>query len=276
MGVREAVIEFMHLDEEIGTSQWRQAELTWEQAAPDGTKDGRMSLSAWAREVGKSNWHIGVLWHLWDDLVRSTSHDQLPAELPPFNEAYQTAAEGPDWAAKQDARRATSALNQIPVEQQAEEVRRMLADPAVASAAFDRTDAGHPGTQTTEVLGNIAQARQAGERRRLEQMHERMTPGARETNERIGTVGAKLELDEATLAFKTACRSFVAAISAALPQAGPYGGGTGRLSFAELAGETTAEHTTAGRILTILAEYVTSERAGSNLDHELAKLLGGE
>jgi hypothetical protein len=128
------VIEFLHLDEEIETDQWRQAELTHTYSAPDGTRDGRMSIPAWAGQVHKSPEHIRVLWRMWDNLIETGGHRL--AKLPTFNEVYQVTKEGPDWREKQALRRATSALGKLEPAQQAQAIGQALMDPATANAVM--------------------------------------------------------------------------------------------------------------------------------------------
>jgi hypothetical protein len=170
--------------------------------------------------------------------------------------------------------KASQALAEVGTEQRGEVLRELAQDPEVASAAFDRTDHMTPGSTTGRALGNIAHARIQGDKRRLTERQAAMPPAARELNERIGQTGARLELDEATLAYKTACRKFAEVISAALPKAGPYQG-SGPLGLDALVRETAEDHATAGRLLAVLVEYVSGDQPGSSLDDEIATLLGG-
>jgi hypothetical protein len=120
------VIEFLHLDEEIETDQWRQAELTWIYAAPRGMGD-KLTLVAWAGQVHKSERHVGVLWRMWEDHLKSTSDD-----LGPFNETYQRTSEGDDWQERQAARRAGSALSKLEPAERAKVIGQELLNPATA------------------------------------------------------------------------------------------------------------------------------------------------
>jgi hypothetical protein len=173
-----------------------------------------------------------------------------------------------------DPEKAAQVLAEVPVEQRGEMLRELAVDPEVANAAFDRTDHQARGTTQT-ALANVSRAHHQGEMRRMAERQAAMSPAARETNDKINQVGAKLDLDTETLNYKVAARKFVEAIPKALPLAGPYKGGTGPLSFGELVAEAIEQHQLAGRTLEILSEYVSSGQAGSSLDDELAKILGG-
>lgn len=172
---------------------------------------------------------------------------------------------------------AGAAIASLPPAAQGDLVRELLSDPEVAEAAFNRTDAQQRGSATQAALGNIAQASHRGEmaRQAERQAARDQVPGAQDTDEQVGRAGAKLDLDEATLAFKTACTEFIEAVSAALPQAGPYQGGDGALSYARLVDQALGQHCTAGRILEILSEYVSSGQPGATLDDALAEMMGG-
>jgi hypothetical protein len=171
---------------------------------------------------------------------------------------------------------AGAALAGLPVQARGDLIRELLADPEVAEAAFNRTDAQQRGSATQAALGNIAQASHQGEMRRVEERRDTMSPEARDTDERTSRAGAKLNLDEATLAYKTATRAFVTAVSAALPQAGPYAGGNGPLSYALLVEQAIDGHETAGRLLVILSEYCASGQPGASLDDALEKMLADD
>jgi hypothetical protein len=169
-----------------------------------------------------------------------------------------------------------AALTGLPAQARGDLIREMLSDPEVAEAAFNRADAQQRGSATQAALGNIAQASHRGEMRRQEERRAAMTPGARGADDDVSRVGAKLDLDEQTLRFKSACTEFIDAVSAALPQAGPYAGGTGAMSYARLVSQTADVHETSGRILAILGEYVASGKPGTALDDALAEMLSGQ
>ena len=169
----DAVTEFRQLDESIESGQWRQAELTFENAAPDGTRDGRGSLTSWAKKVGKSVEHIRTLWHMWDDLDPSTRHDQLP----PFNETYQRTREGADWEEKQALRRARSAIGKLTPEQKAEVV-----DDTIDELSPD---------QQAQVLDRWTPEQERN-------LRDRLTPGERElANERAKNTERQIREHEA-------------------------------------------------------------------------------
>jgi hypothetical protein len=136
MQYQEAVTEFHRLDNEIESDQWRQAQLTWENSAPDGTRDGRQSLSSWARDVGKDRSWIGRLWRMWSD-----HGDRSPQDLPPFAETYRlysTGFDDPEEALRYNQERRTLAdVRNLQPERKAQVARELLADPDVARETFN-------------------------------------------------------------------------------------------------------------------------------------------
>lgn len=130
----EAVAEFRVLDESIEEGQWRQAQITWENAGWRGA-DGKPSLRTWAAAVGKSIGHVTALYWVWERWGKIT------VGRPTFADAYRMAttdAESPEEAsAIKDANRATSSLGKLPAKSRAAIIREHLADPEVARETFN-------------------------------------------------------------------------------------------------------------------------------------------
>jgi hypothetical protein len=209
----------------------------------------------------------GAVAYLTDAEAKGVSLRDLAAELGTQPKSWQRADE---QSFTEDE--VAAAVAKLPPAARAEIAASALADPEVADAAFNRTQQDEV---SRTALGNVAQAHHQGEQRRLEEKVAALPPAARETDEQFGRVGARLDLDEATLAYKAACTTFTEKVSAALSQAGAYSGGDGPMTYARLVTQAASAHETAGRVLEILGEYVTSDQPGSSLDDEIADLLGG-
>jgi hypothetical protein len=175
-----------------------------------------------------------------------------------------------DVEARVAATRDYLASPDIPIGQKAEIARELLTDPEVADAAFNRTDHQEKGSATQTALGNISQARIRGEQRRAQERIDAMPPAARDTNQKIGQSGAKIDLEDAVTRYRGEARRFTETVAAALPKAGTYGGYAGPLSLAENVTRARDIHQQAGNTLDALDSYVS----GNSLEAELSKIMG--
>lgn len=138
MTLRSNEAEFRRLDKEIvrGTEEveekkWRQAELAYE-AYSDGTSQGE-----YAKSVGKTRGHIGILVRMWDRV--SGEGVREPVHLPVFADAYEQTRSGQEGVTSSSAR-SRRAGRQMPKTTEDRTLvlgKIVAADPAAVDRALD-------------------------------------------------------------------------------------------------------------------------------------------
>lgn len=219
------------------------------------TRDRLIELTAEAvRQVSQAQWSADIGAHRstvadWLRYVRETN-DLAAAAAPSYDDWYRANR-------RDESDRGASAVQVMPPERKAELARELLADPAVADAAFNRPDHRLPGSETSQILGNVAGAQIRAEKAKVIDRQSSGTGQTREINRNLSERSAQLALGKA-------CDDFTEAVSRNLPLAGALADG----ERFWLSGACDRS----GVAQAALRDYVESGKA--DLDAELAKLSG--
>ena len=239
MRYSEAVAEAKRLVKRSEEDQWRLAELTW-QAVHEHGKTQR----EWATDIGRSAATVNIWAKIWDVYRVNT-------ERPPFADAYAEAKGLPVDRTERRHAEARANLRRATPEQQAEVVNELLRNPEVAERAVNIAD--------REVEQNLARARV----QRSEREYERAQRNRGEDREL-----ARIERTERW-----------ASVLHDLAKMNVLGGEV--VTAISKLGVDTAHRDEIESYLTRIGHKLDWVRAqldgsASNLDDELANLLGGD
>jgi hypothetical protein len=167
----QAVTEARSLVKRSEADQWRLAQLTYENASPS-EGDGKMTLAAWARDIGVHPSYASRLYHIWETYGLSRDLDQV--EIPTFAEANRMISPTSGWQPRQPEVTYSPPGPFEPVDP-VERTIAALADPAVAAAVL-----ADPDTARAIVEANPYEVAKAQQQMHKRERDKAVPPGSRE------------------------------------------------------------------------------------------------